>query len=654
MTKTESKVLVQVDSKAYAYKPEGKEIGGIKSRTQKSEAKNLTIEEIATEIEQGKSFSPGILEDGLGASNWKEQQIFGIDIDNNDETLPILTPKEAIKICKDNGMLPALCYKTFSDIEVKPKFRFMFKLNEPLKDKSKRLLVASTLVALFPQADKSCVNADRIFFGTNRKVKILNKTVSFDKILELSAKQAAPVKEVTELDKLKSEFDFESFLNETCGEITRKTETYIMYKNCPICGHHDDFIYYKKSKTFKCFGAHGGAGGSIIDYLMATSKLSRKQAIDYFKHELCGLPKTSTIKTQPSQKLETISSYELVNTTLAPLHWCVDDLFVQGATVLASPPKFGKSWLMLDLCNSVANGKDFLGFKTHQSRTLYLALEDSPNRLKGRIAKIIKNSGEPSANFDIATKSGTLSNGLINMLEDYVAEKPDTKLIVIDTLQKVRAMSRNNDKYASDYDELGALKAFADKYAICLVLVHHLKKGKENDPFDKISGTNAIMGASDTSIVLTKEDRLCDTCTMHITGRDVKSEKLILEFDKSKCVWICNGNAEYQAHKRAIKEYNENPITIAIRELMELEPHGWSGNAEKLLKVLQARCHFVTDDNPAIFAKKLNKLTELFKEVDRIFHTPPPPNGSNGKRLHKFIKGYPIMDKYSDIDDLFN
>lgn len=53
------------------------------------------------------------------------------------------------------------------------------------------------------------------------------------------------------------------------------------------------------------------------------------------------------------------------------------------------------------------------------------------------------------------------------------------------------------------------------------------------------------MDASDTSIVLTKEDRLCDTCIMHITGRDVKSEKLILEFDKSKCVWICNGNAEY-------------------------------------------------------------------------------------------------------------
>ncbi len=267
MTKPESRIFVQIDRKAYAQKPEGKEIGGIKSRTQKSEAQNLTIEKFATEIEQGKSFSPGILEGGLGASNWKEQQIFGVDIDNNGETLPILTPKEAMKICQDNGVLPALCYKTFSDTEVKPKFRFMFKLNEPLKDKSKRLLVASTLVALFPQADKSCVNADRIFFGTNRKVKILDKTISFDKILELSAKQAAPVKELTELDKLKSEFDFENFLNEVCGEITRKTETYIMYKNCPICGHHDDFIYYKKSKTFKCFGAHGGAGGSIIDYL---------------------------------------------------------------------------------------------------------------------------------------------------------------------------------------------------------------------------------------------------------------------------------------------------------------------------------------------------------------------------------------------------
>ena len=170
MTKPESKILVQIDSKAYTQKPEGKEIGGIKSRTQKSEAQNLTIEKFATEIEQGKSFSPGILEGGLGASNWKEQQIFGVDIDNNDETLPILTPKEAMKICKDNGVLPALCYKTFSSSKEKPKFRLMFKLNEPVKDEGRRLIVASSLVALFPQADRSCINADRIFFGTNKKV----------------------------------------------------------------------------------------------------------------------------------------------------------------------------------------------------------------------------------------------------------------------------------------------------------------------------------------------------------------------------------------------------------------------------------------------------------------------------------------------------
>ena len=324
MTNTNSKILVQVDSKAYAQKPEGKEIGGIKSRTQKSEAKYLTINELATEIEQGKSFSPGILESGLGASNWKEQQIFGVDIDNNDETLPILTPKEAMKICKDNGVLPALCYKTFSNTADKPKFRIMFKLNEPIKHDNRRLLIASTLVALFPQADKSCVNADRIFFGTNKKVKTLNKTVSFDKILELGSKQVTSEKhELTELDKLKANCDFEILLNEACGEITRRTKTYIMYKYCPICGHHDDFIYYIKSKTFKCFGAHGGAGGSIIDYLMATRNLSQMQAIDYFKYELCRLPRGKNDNTKEISPMELSSAKQLIKQNLDPINWMI-------------------------------------------------------------------------------------------------------------------------------------------------------------------------------------------------------------------------------------------------------------------------------------------------------------------------------------------
>ena len=635
MTKTESRILVQVDSKAYTQKPEGKEIGGIKSRTQKSEAQNLTIEKFATEIEQGKSFSPGILEGGLGASNWKEQQIFGVDIDNNDETLPILTPKEAMKICKDNGVLPALCYKTFSSSKEKPKFRLMFKLNEPVKDEGRRLIVASSLVALFPQADRSCINADRIFFGTNKKVAILNKTVSFDKILEVSGKQIAPAKELTELDKLKAKFDFENFLNEECGEITRKTETYIMYKNCPICGHHDDFIYYKKSRTFKCFGAHGGAGGSIIDYLMVTRKISQKQAIDYFKNELCGLPRSKNDDKKEIQQLELISAEQLIKQKLAPINWCIEDFLPQGLALVVAQPKAGKSWLTLAICLSVATGIDFLGYHTNKGESLYLALEDSRHRLKNRLGKILGENEIPK-DFNFVIKAPSLANGLIDMLEKHMQEHPATKLIAIDTLQKIRTgATKQEGAYAADYREVGMLKSFADKYNIAVLLVHHLRKQKDADVFNKISGTNGIMGVADTIFILDKDSRESDEAKLHITGRDVEFDELYLLFNKATCQWTCEGNAEIQEKKRKIREYINDPVIKALRKLIEIDAN-WYGTAQELLKEFIDKCNININEKPETVGRKLRKYTELMLEIDGIAYTAPNPNGSNGRREHKF------------------
>jgi len=75
-----------------------------------------------------------------------------------------------------------------------------------------------------------------------------------------------------------------------------------MFKRCEICGHRDDLVYYKSTNTFYCWGAHGGKGGTIIDYLMAVERLNLSDAIDKFKYELCGLPKKEKINFTLEQK----------------------------------------------------------------------------------------------------------------------------------------------------------------------------------------------------------------------------------------------------------------------------------------------------------------------------------------------------------------
>ena len=52
--------------------------------------------------------------------------------------------------------------------------------------------------------------------------------------------------------------------------------------------------------------------------------------------------------------------------------------------------------------------------------------------------------------------------------------------------KKVRVSDGNGGMYANDYKEAGALKKLADKYGICILLIHHLRKQSAADPFDQI------------------------------------------------------------------------------------------------------------------------------------------------------------------------
>ena len=67
---------------------------------------------------------------------------------------------------------------------------------------------------------------------------------------------------------------------------------------------------------------------------------------------------------------------------------------------------------------------------------------------------------EGSENFYFATKSKSLNDGLERQLVTFVTEHKDARLIIIDTLQKVREVGGDKFSYASDYEIVTKLKAF--------------------------------------------------------------------------------------------------------------------------------------------------------------------------------------------------
>ena len=89
----------------------------------------------------------------------------------------------------------------------------------------------------------------------------------------------------------------------------------------------------------------------------------------------------------PEDDDDTISARELQATPMKPVEYIVEDILPTGLTLLVGPSKIRKSWMSLDLSLSVAAGMPFLGRKTQKGGVLYLALEDSKSRIKGRMER---------------------------------------------------------------------------------------------------------------------------------------------------------------------------------------------------------------------------------------------------------------------------
>ena len=176
------------------------------------------------------------------------------------------------------------------------------------------------------------------------------------------------------------------------------------------------------------------------------------------------------------KKLQTNAAEEILSTVYKPIEYFIDGLLAQGLYILAGSQKVGKSWLALDICLSVAKGEDVLKHRTHIGTALYLCLEDSYHRIQNRLYEL---TDEPTENLYFAIMSESIGNGLELQIEKFKSEHPDTKLIVIDTLQMVR--NETESGYGKDYKEMSMLKALADKLRIAVVLIHHTRKCKDSE-----------------------------------------------------------------------------------------------------------------------------------------------------------------------------
>lgn len=295
--------------------------------------------------------------------------------------------------------------------------------------------------------------------------------------------------------------------------------------------------------------------------------------------------------------LKTISMEELYDTAYPPRVPIVEGLIFNGTYLFVGAPKVGKSFFMAQLGYHVSMGIPLWGFPVTKGTVLYLALEDDYARLQRRLSKMFGMEG--SSNLHFATQSKALNQGLEEQLHKFVKEHEDARLIIIDTLQKVREASGDKLSYGNDYEIVTKLKRFSDQYGICLLVVHHTRKMESSDSFDMISGTNGLLGAADGAFIMQKEKRTENKAVLEVAGRDQQDQRLFLNFNREQCVWELT-KSETELWKEPVDSVLESLATVVTNEAPE-----WSGSASELLQLLPE-----IDMQPNVFTRKLNVSLE--------------------------------------------
>lgn len=356
----------------------------------------------------------------------------------------------------------------------------------------------------------------------------------------------------------------------------------------------------EKEKTTVPVPSVGADGEQSLSYVTDKIIATKSEEINPSDENMEEILRQMQRMSDPSY-LPTMTMSQLYDTVYESRLPVIDGLLYPGTYLFVGAPKVGKSFLMAQIAYHVSTGQALWNYPVHAGTVLYLALEDDYRRLQERLSRMFGVEGTDTLHF--ATCAKQLGDGLYEQLNRFVSEHKDTRLIIIDTLQKIREASGDKYSYANDYEIIGQLKHFADQTGICLLLVHHTRKQQADDKFDRISGTNGLLGAADGAFILEKEKRTGDTAVLEVSGRDQPEQKLILKKNMERLVW------ELERTETELWKQPTDPVLEKVAVMLSDDVPEWNGSPTELAEALQV------DMKPNLLTKHLNvNASRLFNE----------------------------------------
>ncbi len=310
--------------------------------------------------------------------------------------------------------------------------------------------------------------------------------------------------------------------------------------DCPNCGHAGKL--WIKDDDGKS-GCHEPP--SVCDWRKLRDKLreiAREIGIDI---EAPGTNESRPKVDTDAVLSRIVTAQSIVETEYPDPKWAVKGIIPEGTTIIAGPPKLGKSVFSLNISVAVAEGGKALShFDVERGAVLYLALEDGERRIKERLRRLTK--GRLSDKLEVVTKWPRLNEGGLEAIEEWIKRHSDPRLLMVDTFKRIRPLPRRSkdaNLYDEDYDAVVQLTDLTTQYCVALGLVAHTRKAEADDVLAMISGTYGLTGAADGALVLARQ-RGSRMATMNVIGRDVEEQELALEFDPERFLWSVKGKAE--------------------------------------------------------------------------------------------------------------
>lgn len=294
------KISLQTHSRCWDKKPTGVEAGKMRHNFKRTE---VELDELVQIISKGRTFIPAVLDD-TKSNGFISQQIFAVDFDN-DRPGDRLAPQQVFELYHAQGFIPFAWYYTFSSTPEHEKFRFVFVCANAVTDKQMRDDFQQALIEICHQSDTTCKDASRMLYATDKGVYVTDPDAVFTwedmtnyykrkkdgvakKPVEQTPKnQPINVNTNMSLEKLKAEFPLFEYMKSRNGAIHAESGNYTQFKTCELCGGKEDLTYYHETNSYKCFGGKSGGntGGSCIDYIMNSEKVTVNEAISKaFKH----------------------------------------------------------------------------------------------------------------------------------------------------------------------------------------------------------------------------------------------------------------------------------------------------------------------------------------------------------------------------------